>query len=108
MKPIRLLTIGLLAGLVLGISACKSEPIIDSEYDIMQYSVNNLVKGQKINNRVILLVAYGSCWEEAYNAYDVTIDAYKQKFRGYDVFLAFSSNICINNARAGVYTLPRD
>ena len=108
MKPIRLLPIALLVGLVLGISACKSEPIIDSEYDHMQYAVTNLVKGQKTNNRVILLVAYGSAWEEAYNAYDVTIDAYKQKFRGYDVFLAFSSNICINNARAGLFTLPRD
>lgn len=108
MKLIRLFQMGLVAGLVLAISACKREPIPGSGNDHWQQAVNNLVKDRKKQDRAILLVAYGSSRVEAYEAYDATVDAYKQKFQGYDVFLSFSSDICINHARAGEYTFPRD
>ena len=107
MKWIRLFQMGLVAGLVLAFSACKREPIIVSGSDNRQIEVNSLVKDRKKHNQVILLVAYGSAWEEAYNAYELTIKAYKDWFPDHDVFLAFSSDICINIARAGANTSPR-
>jgi sirohydrochlorin cobaltochelatase len=52
-------------------------------------------------------VAFGSTWDQAYKAFDTTIDAYKAAFGDYDVFLSYSSAICINRAAAGENTDPR-
>lgn len=73
-----------------------------------QGSVTFSVKVEKKHNKVILLVAFGSTWQQAYDAYDVAVAAYKKNFPDYDVFLAFSSAICINRARMGENTYPRD
>ena len=101
MKKTKLLTLALLAGLVLGFTAC--DPVENNEYnyDVYQKAVNQTVKSNKKNNKVILLVAFGSTWQQAFDAFDATVDAYKSAFSGYDVFLSFSSAICINRAAAG-------
>ena len=63
---------------------------------------------QKKSNKVIQLVAFGSTWEQAYDTFDKVVDDYKAQFSGWDVYLSFSSAICINNARAGENVDPKD
>ncbi len=93
--------------MVLGFTSCsKSDK--KSNYDAYQKTVNETVKNQKRNDKVILLVAFGSTWQQAYDAFDATVSAYKSAFSGYDVFLSFSSAICINRAAAGENVAPRN
>lgn len=101
MNRIRLMTAVVLAALTIGCASC--EPIGNEKYNYNAYqrSVNETVKSQKKNNKVILLVAFGSTWQQAFDAFDATVEAYKSSFPGYDVFLSFSSAICINRAAAG-------
>jgi sirohydrochlorin cobaltochelatase len=79
-----------------------------SNYDRYQQAVNATVNAQKSSNKVILLVAFGSTWEQAYDTFDKVVADYKSQFSGWDVFLSFSSAICINNARAGENVAPKD
>ena len=79
-----------------------------SNYEKYQQAVNETVNKQKSSNKVILLVAFGSTWEQAYDTFDKVVDDYKANFPGWDVFLSFSSAICINNARAGENVDPKD
>ena len=101
MMKIKSLLIAMLAiCLTMGFTSCnddKNDPI-ENNYTVYQKAVNETVKAQKKNNKAILLVAFGSTWEQAYDAFDATVAAYKSKFPGYDVFLSFSSAICINRA----------
>lgn len=79
-----------------------------SNYEKYQQAVNNTVNAQKKSDKVILLVAFGSTWEQAYDTFDKVVEDYKANFSGWDVFLSFSSAICINNARAGENVAPKD
>jgi len=84
------------------------QPTTQSNYDRYQQAVNETVNKQKKGNKVILLVAFGSTWEQAYDTFDKVVDDYKAQFSGWDVYLSFSSAICINNARAGENVDPKD
>lgn len=86
----------------------QPQPANTSNYDRYQQAVNNIVNTQKSNNKVILVVAFGSTWEQAYDTFDKVVSDYKAQFPGWDVFLSFSSAICINNARAGENVASRD
>ena len=79
-----------------------------SNYARYQEAVNQTVNSQKKSDKVILLVAFGSTWEQAYDTFDKVVADYKANFSGWDVFLSFSSAICINNARAGENVAPKD
>ena len=109
MKKIKLLLLAMLTIMAgLSFTACSDDDDDNkSNYEIYQEAVSNTVKSQKKNNKAILLVAFGSTWQQAYDAFDGTINAYKQQFPGYDVFLSFSSAICINRAAAGENVDPR-
>ena len=92
-------------------TACSSDDDDNSKqsnYDRYQQAVNQTVNTQKKSDKVILLVAFGSTWEQAYDTFDKVVDDYKAQFSGWDVFLSFSSAICINNARAGENVDPKD
>jgi len=80
----------------------------DNNITRYQNAVTENVKANKKNDKVILLVAFGSTWEQAYDAFDETVKAYQDEFKGYDVFLSFSSAICINRAAAGENVDPRN
>ena len=86
------------------------DPVVTpgSNYDRYQQAVNAIVNAQKKQDKVILVVAFGSTWEQAYDTFDKVVEDYKAKFSGWDVFLSFSSAICINNARAGENVESRD
>ena len=60
-----------------------------SNYEKYQQAVNETVNKQKSSNKVILLVAFGSTWEQAYDTFDKVVDDYKTNFPGWDVFLSF-------------------
>ena len=79
----------------------------DNNWSRYQSIVTADVMSQKKHDKAILLVAFGSTWDQAYMAFDTTIDAYKSTFSDYDVFLSYSSAICINRAAAGENTDPR-
>ena len=101
MKTTKLLTFVLLAGLLFGFSACEPKENNEYNYNAYQKAVNETVKKNKKNNKAILLVAFGSTWQQAFDAFDATVSAYQSAFSGYDVYLSFSSAICINRAAAG-------
>ncbi|UKK47763.1 sirohydrochlorin cobaltochelatase [Prevotella sp. E9-3] len=82
------------------------EKIIDNI--VSEYSVNdNMVADQKAKsgkNTAVLLVAFGSTWNNAFQAFDATKKAYEKAFPEADVYLCFSSDICINRASVGENT----
>jgi len=112
MKKIKSIMLGLAAlACAVSLTACgddDNKETTTNNYVVYQNSVNNTVKSQKRNSKAILLVAFGSTWQQAYDAFDATVQAYKQAFPGYDVFLSFSSAICINRAAAGENVAPRN
>ena len=105
---IKSLLLPLLAiALILGFTSCHKSDNKKSNYDTYQDAVNKTVKDNHNHNKVILLVAFGSTWQQAYDAFDLTVAAYKTAYPDYDVFLSFSSAICINRAAAGENVAPR-
>ncbi|MBR5055610.1 MAG: sirohydrochlorin cobaltochelatase, partial [Bacteroidales bacterium] len=98
MKTIKTFAIALMA-LLMAASCSDINP--GNNYAVYQDAVNKTVKKEKKHDKVILLVAFGSTWQQAFDAFDGTVEAYKSKFSGYDVFLSYSSAICINRAAAG-------
>lgn len=112
MKQIKFLMLAMLT--VVGsalFTACDSDDdnkSTQSNYDKYQQAVNQTVNAQKKSDKVILLVAFGSTWEQAYDTFDKVVEDYKASFSGWDVYLSFSSAICINNARAGENVDPKD
>ena len=117
MKQIKFLMLAMMAFVASAtFTACSSDDNdnnnnkggTQSNYERYQQAVNETVKSQKKSNKVILLVAFGSTWEQAYDTFDKVVDDYKANFSGWDVYLSFSSAICINNARAGENVDPKD
>ncbi len=78
-----------------------------SNYQKYQEEVNSMVNSQKKSDKVILIVAFGSTWEQAYDTFEKVVADYKSQFTGWDVFLSFSSIECINKARGGENTAPK-
>ena len=112
MKQIKFLMLAMMAFIASAtFTACSSDDDNNnnqSNYEKYQQAVNQTVKAQKKSNKVILLVAFGSTWEQAYDTFDKVVEDYKAQFSGWDVYLSFSSAICINNARAGETVDPKD
>ena len=72
---------------------------------ISEFSVNDKMvaaqKAQSKKNVAVLLVAFGSTWNNAFLAFDKTKAAYEAAFPNADVYVCFSSDICINRASVG-------
>ena len=112
MKKIKFLMLAMMAFVASAtFTACSDDDDnngTQSNYEKYQQAVNETVNKQKSSNKVILLVAFGSTWEQAYDTFDKVVEDYKANFSGWDVYLSFSSAICINNARAGENVDPKD
>jgi len=114
MKQIKFLMLAMMAFVASAtFTACSSDDDdnnkgTQSNYERYQQAVNETVNAQKKSNKVILLVAFGSTWEQAYDTFDKVVYDYRTNFPGWDVYLSFSSAICINNARAGENVDPKD
>ena len=89
-------------------TACSNDDDNNSSnYQKYQEEVTSMVNSQKRNDKVILVVAFGSTWQQAYDTFEKVVDDYKANFPGWDVYLSFSSIECINNARAGENVAPK-
>ena len=113
MNKIKFLMLAMMAFIVSAtFTACSDDDDnnsgTQSNYEKYQQAVNETVNKQKSSDKVILLVAFGSTWEQAYDTFDKIVDDYKASFGGWDVYLSFSSAICINQARAGENVDPKD
>ena len=75
---------------------------------VSEYSYNDsIVAAQKAKSKkdvAVLLVAFGSTWNNAFLAFDKTKASYEAAFPQADVYVSFSSDICINRASAGENT----
>ena len=110
MKKIKSL---ILAVVVFGLTApvftaCSSDDDKKTEIIeniISEFSVNDEMvaaqKAQSKKNTAVLLVAFGSTWNNAFLAFDKTKAAYEAAFPEADVYISFSSDICINRASIG-------
>jgi sirohydrochlorin cobaltochelatase len=109
MKKIKFLMIAMMAIMATAtFTACSDDDDNQSNMERYQKEVDKAVNKQKKNDKAILLVAFGSTWQQAYDAFDLTRREYAKEFSGYDVYLSFSSAICINRARAAENTAARD
>ena len=109
MKTIKYLMMAAVALMTaVSFSACSNDDDDNSSnYQKYQEEVNAMVKNQKTGKKAILLVAFGSTWQQAYDTFDQIVTDYKANFPGWDVYLSFSSIECINNARAGENVAPK-
>ena len=112
MKKIKFLLIAMMAMMsTTAFVACSDDDDDDnkavSNMERYQQEVDQTVRAQKKNSKAILLVAFGSTWQQAYDAFDLTREEYAKEFPGYDVYLSFSSAICINRAMAAENTAAR-
>ena len=86
-------------------TACSSDDDNTKENIISEFSVNDqkvaAQKAKSKKNTAVLLVAFGSTWNNAFLAFDKTVAAYEQAFPEADVYISFSSDICINRASVG-------
>ena len=84
----------------------KTETITQIVNNIVsEYSYNDsIVAAQKAKSKkdvAVLLVAFGSTWNNSFLAFDKTKEAYEKAFSNADVYICFSSDICINRASQG-------
>ena len=88
-------------------TACSSDNDDNKTVEniISEFSVNDkMVVEQKAKSGkdvAVLLVAFGSTWNNAFLAFDKTKAAYETAFPQADVYVCFSSDICINRASVG-------
>lgn len=71
-----------------------------SEYSVIDKQVADQKASSK-KDKAVLLVAFGSTWDNAFKAFDATKAEYEREFPDADVYVSFSSDICINRASAG-------
>lgn len=102
---IKTLMLAMVAMVATTFTSCSSDD--DNVTNNMQseYQLNDeMVKKQKAasgKNEAILLVAFGSTWNNAFKAFDATKAEYEKQFPKADVYICFSSDICINRASIG-------
>ena len=111
MMKIKSLTVALLASLAMaaGFNSCSDDEETSSvanNYTIYQSAVDSKVIANKKHDKAILLVAFGSTWQNSFKAFDKTVEAYKKQFKDCDVYMSFSSAICINPSGFTLSVLP--
>lgn len=86
-------------------TACSDDDDETKNNIVSEYSLNdNAVAAQKAKSKkdtAVLLVAFGSTWNNSFQAFDATKAAYEKAFPEADVYVCFSSDICINRASVG-------
>lgn len=103
MKIKSLLLAALAVVATMSVTSCgdDDDEVVLDNYTKYQRAVDAQVNAQKKHDKAILLVAFGSTWQCAFNSFDNTKKAYEQAFPDCDVYVSYSSAICINRAAAG-------
>lgn len=93
-------------------TSCDEEENDNVQNIVSEYSVNDKAvadqKSESGKDEAVLLVAFGSTWSNSFAAFDATKKAYEKAFPNADVYVCFSSDICINRASAGENGEARD
>ncbi len=108
MKKIRFILAAMVAIAGFSFVSCDKNSDEETKNNYTRYQEAVDAQINKKNDSAILLVAFGSTWDQAFNAFDETIEAYKKAFPKADVYLSYSSALCINRAAAGENTKPRN
>lgn len=105
MKKIKFFTLALLATVVsLSFVSCgddDNDKTIINNYSKYLSAVTSDINANKKSDKAILLVAFGSTWQNAFEAFDATKAKYQEEFKDYDVYISFSSAICFTKAAEG-------
>ena len=101
MKHVNLFLAAFIAVLMTGLVSCEKDNDVENNYTTYQKAVDSQIQKDKKNDKAILLVAFGSTWQQAFDAFDATQAAYRSQFPNYDIYVSYSSAICINRAAAG-------
>ena len=112
MKKINFFILAAMAMVAPVFTACSNSD--DEENTQNNQTINNIVSEYTVNDEMVakqkkqsgkdvavLLVAFGSTWNNAFQAFDATKVAYEKAFPNADVYMSFSSDICINRASHG-------
>lgn len=100
MKKINYLMLAIFAMAAMVFTSCDDD---DNQNEAnFQQIVDKQVKAQKNHEKAILITAFGSTWQQSFDTFDALVKSYKDEFEkeGWDVYLAFSSAICSNQASA--------
>lgn len=114
MKKIKFLLMAFVAmTLSAGFVACSDDDKSSSNFEKYMSAVETQVKNKKAksgNNKALLLVAFGSTWENAHKTFKSIVSDYESDaaFKSYDVYFAFTSAICINRSREGEHYESQD
>lgn len=105
MKKINTLVLTILAMATLAFVSCSKDDDNNNQSvneETFQEIVDKQVQAEKKNDKAILITAFGSTWQQSFDTFDALVQAYKNEFGkdGWDVYLAFSSAICSNQASA--------
>ena len=115
MKRIKFLLMAFVAmTLSAGLVACSDDDkSSSSNFEKYMNAVDSQVKNKKAksgNKKALLLVAFGSTWENAHKTFKDIVADYEgdASFKDYDVYFAFTSAICINRSREGEHYASQD
>ena len=114
MKRIKFLLMAFMAmTLSTGLVACSDDDKSSSNFEKYMSAVDSQVKSKKAksgNKKALLLVAFGSTWENAHKTFKDIVADYESdaSFKDYDVYFAFTSAICINRSREGEHYASQD
>ena len=115
MKRIKFLLMAFMAmTLSAGLVACSDDDkSSSSNFEKYMNAVDSQVKNKKAksgNKKALLLVAFGSTWENAHKTFKGIVADYESdaSFKDYDVYFAFTSAICINRSREGEHYASQD
>lgn len=94
--------VALVAMVSIAFSACSSDDPQKKEENKFkeQTVVNEIVAKQKKHEKALLLIAFGSTWEEPQKTFGKMQEAFKKAFPDMDLYFSFTSTICINKLRA--------
>lgn len=115
MKQIKFLFVAFAAMMMsAGFTACSDDDEVQQgNFEKYLSSVESQVKAKKAksgNKKALLLVAFGSTWENAHQTFKGIVADYEgdQAFKDYDVYFSFTSAICINKSREGEHYERQD
>ncbi|MBQ8050485.1 MAG: sirohydrochlorin cobaltochelatase [Bacteroidaceae bacterium] len=115
MKQIKFLFVALAAMVMsAGFTACSDDDEQQQgNFEKYLSSVESQVKAKKAksgNKKALLLVAFGSTWENAHQTFKGIVADYEgdNAFKDYDVYFSFTSAICINKSREGEHYASQD
>ena len=111
MKLTKFFAMAAVAAMTLSMAACSKDdpvvdpdpvpaPVVESAWDKKMNAVTAEVKAKKSKASALLLVSFGSTWEEPQKTFQKVVNEYKKAFPDRDVYFSFTSEIIMNRVAA--------